>query len=149
MKIFVQIVIILIVILFGFLAYFPDIQESLVCKGKAKCFTGYMERIIDGDTYVINKKDVRVVLANTPENSESGYNEAISFIESICPVGSKVIVDQDDKQLYSYNRMMAAVHCNGKNLSEELLKNNLAVLEKEFCAKSEFGNEDWAKDYGC
>ena len=149
MKTFVQIVIILLVILFGVLAYFSDNPLNPSCKGRAKCFTGKMERIIDGDTYVISKQDMRVALANTPEKGEKGYSEAISFIEKICPVGSKVVVDQDDKQLYSYNRMMAVVYCNGRNLSEELLKNNLAVLEKDFCTKSEFGNETWAKNYGC
>jgi endonuclease YncB( thermonuclease family) len=149
MKTFVQITIILLVILFGVLAYFSDNQVNPSCRGRAKCFTGQMERIIDGDTYVINKQDVRVALANTPEKGEKGYNEAITFVEKICPVGSKVVVDQDDRQLHSYNRMIADVHCNGFDLSEELLKNNLAVLEKDFCSRSEFGNEIWSKNYGC
>jgi len=124
-------------------------QIESVCKGKAKCFTADMEEIIDGDTFLVGNEKIRLSLVDTPEKGEDGYQEAKDFILSTCPLGSEVLVDQDDIQLYSYDRIMAVAYCNGKNLNEELLKNNLGKIYTDFCSKSEFGIDKWAKDYGC
>lgn len=120
-----------------------------VCRGDEKCFTGVMEKIIDGDTFVVSKQDIRLALTNTPEKNESGYEESIQFVENICPMGSEVLVDQDDGQPYSYGRIVSVVYCDGKNLNEELLRNNLGKIYTDFCSKSEFGRDNWAKEYGC
>jgi len=119
------------------------------CRGDERCFKGTFEKIIDGDTFVINKQHIRLTLVNTPEANQSVYEDAKNFIISICPIGSEVIVDQDDGQPYSYGRIVAVVYCDGKILNEELLKNNLGKIYTDFCVKSEFGRDKWAKDYGC
>jgi len=145
----------LMLLLLFFIAIFVLLSQKelfnfgQVCRGDEKCFKGTMEEVIDGDTFVINKQHVRLTLVNTPEVSQSGYEEAKNFIISICPVGSEVIVDQDDGQPYSYGRIVSVIYCNGKNLNEELLKNNLGKIYTDFCSKSEFGIDKWTKDYGC
>jgi len=53
---------------------------------------------------------------SAPELSEPGGLEAKQFIEEICPVGSNLIIDEDDGQLQgSYGRVIAQVICNGMN----------------------------------
>ncbi|RDJ30991.1 MAG: thermonuclease family protein [Crenarchaeota archaeon] len=120
------------------------------CKGTAKCFAGTVDRIVDGDTITVDGKSIRFALVNTPERGESGYEEAKSYIATICPVGSTVIVDEDDGQTEgSYGRMIAEIHCNGYNLNEEIMESGLAVMYAGFCDSSEFAGESWAIKYGC
>ena len=41
---------------------------------------------------------IRLSMVNTPERGETGYNEAADLTESVCPVGVKALVDEDDGQ---------------------------------------------------
>jgi len=118
--------------------------------GKSACIVGIVTKIIDGDTLGVNRYAVRLSLVNTPEKNESGFKESTSFTAKLCPLGSTVTVDQDDKQPYDkYERIVAKVFCSDKNLNAELLYNNHAKILKQYCKKSEFAKEDWAKKYGC
>jgi hypothetical protein len=63
------------------------------CQGQADCFKGAVIEIIDGDTLDINNVRVRLALVNTPERGENGYTEAIDFVQSVCGVGTTVLVD--------------------------------------------------------
>ena len=89
-------------------------------------------------------------MVSTPELQGYGGVDSRNFIQTICPVGSKVIVDEDDGQvLGSYDRIVGTVTCNGMNLNEELLDANLGFLEVRFCSSSEFAAESWAIKHGC
>ena len=107
-------------------------------------------QIIDGDTIKVDGKSIRFALTSTPELNESGGIEARKFIQTICPVGSPVIVDEDAGQPEgSYGRMLAVVYCNGINLNAEVLDAKVGTLSREFCSISEFANDDWAQKHGC
>ena len=41
---------------------------------------------------------IRLSLVNTSERGDSGYNEAKQFTESMCPIGTNALVDEDDGQ---------------------------------------------------
>jgi endonuclease YncB( thermonuclease family) len=121
-----------------------------LCTGSARCFTGTVTRIVDGDTLDVNDVRIRLTLVNTPEVGKPLYREARQFTASLCPVGSTVLVDQDDGQLEgSYDRMIGKVYCGDKILNAELLDAGLAEIFQRFCSESEFSNEDWARGYGC
>ena len=93
---------------------------------------------------------MRFALASAPELSENGGVEAKDFIESLCTVGSTALVDEDDGQTGgSYGRTVAELYCNNQLVNSALLENGLGIIDKRFCGVSEFGNEDWAKKYGC
>lgn len=128
------------------------------CKGSAACFKATVYSVIDGDTINVvenpadEPKSIRFVLVNTPEKTERGYKQAKDFTEKNCPLLSEVIIDEDDGQRGgSYNRMVAKVYCGPGlvNIEEELLENNLAIIYTDFCKKSEFADENWARKYGC
>ena len=55
-------------------------------------------------------------------------------------------MDEDDGQNESYDRIVAVIYCNGKNLNAELLANGFATIDERFCNVSEFANENWT---GC
>jgi hypothetical protein len=121
-----------------------------LCVGNMMCIQGKVKSIVDGDTLYIDNYKVRLSLTNTPEKDQKGYAEATKFTRTICPIGSSVIVDQDDKQPFdSFKRLMGKVYCSDKNLNAELLYKNHASIMKKYCSKSEFRMDDWAKKYGC
>lgn len=91
---------------------------------------------------------IRLALVDTPENYEAGYGESNAFTASLCKVGSTATIDQDDLQPYDkYGRIIALVYCQNKKLNAELLANNLAVINTQFCPTSEFRNAEWAKEH--
>ncbi|MEM4378763.1 MAG: thermonuclease family protein [Candidatus Nitrosotenuis sp.] len=124
--------------------------KAVACSGTALCISGKVIKIVDGDTIYVKNYKIRLSLTNTPENGKAGFNEAKSFTAKICPVGSVVMVDQDDKQPYDkYQRVVGKVICSGKVLNSELLDNGHANILTKYCKKSEFASESWAKRYGC
>jgi len=120
------------------------------CSGNARCFTGQVTRVIDGDTIIVDGQSIRFALASTPELNEPFGVIAKHYVESICPRGSMVKVDEDDGQTQgSYGRIVGVVYCNGVNLNEAVLERGYGELSSGFCDESEFSGEDWARDYGC
>jgi len=125
-------------------------QNSLPCLGNGLCISARVEKIVDGDTIHVEGYKIRLSLSNTPEKNEFGFSEATKFTERLCPVGSIITIDQDDKQQYDkYGRLLGKVYCNDKNLNAELLYNGHANILTQYCASSEFSSESWAQKFGC
>jgi len=126
------------------------IDDTLDCMGIAKCFEGVVTEVIDGNTIKVNGESIRFSLASAPELKGFGGIDSKNFIETICPVGSTVTIDEDDGQvLGSYGRIIAVIYCNDVNLNSELLDANLGYLEDRFCDSSEFSTTTWAVKHGC
>lgn len=53
----------------------------------------------------------------------------------------------DNQRRGSFGREIGVVYCDGINLNEELMKNDLAIIDTEFCDISEFSSAIWAKPY--
>lgn len=106
--------------------------------------------IIDGDTVKVNGESVRFALASAPELDEPNGIEARQFIANLCPPGTFVSIDEDYGQPDgSFDRMLAVVYCEGKNLNAELLDAGLGKISTQFCDTSEFASEPWAQKHGC
>lgn len=126
------------------------IIKSQGCKGKALCIVDIVKKIVDGDTLYVKNYKIRLSLTDTPEKNETGFKQATDFTKNLCPVGSIITVDQDDKQKKDqYGRILGKIYCSGKILNAELLYAGHAHISKEFCKKSEFATESWATKYGC
>ena len=111
---------------------------------------GQITRVIDGDTLIIDQTTVRLSLVNSPERDERGYQEAKNFALTVCPIGINAEFIEDSLQPKDkYGRSVGLVYCNDMMLNELLLTNGHAEISTYFCDKSEFGNEDWARAYGC
>jgi len=127
-----------------------SIDQRTSC-GKFKCITDKVKRIIDGDTIELkNYLIIRLSLADAYEINKSGGPEATAFTTKLCPVGSYITVDQDDKQPFDiYKRILGKVYCGDKVLNSELLDSDHAKILTKYCKTSEFAKEDWAIKYGC
>ncbi|NJK77771.1 MAG: thermonuclease family protein [Nanoarchaeota archaeon] len=121
------------------------ISSSPQCLGSAQCISGKITKITDGDTIKVNDMSIRFTLASAPEINTLEGKVAKDFVASICPVGSSVLVDEDDGQADgSFGRILAVVYCGDINLNEQLLKSGNAKISTLFCSESEFSNEPWA-----
>ena len=124
--------------------------DSHRCIGEAKCVSELITEIIDGDTIYTTNYKIRLSLVDTPEKNEPGFSKATAFTAKMCPVGSYVIIDQDDLQLYDqYDRLLGNVFCNGKSLNSALLYNGHAEISTRYCSISEFSEYPWAQKFGC
>ena len=121
-----------------------------LCSGSAKCFSGTVTKIIDGDTIHVDDQSVRFALSSAPELKGFDGVDSKEFIQTICPVGSEVLVDEDDGQIpEGHSRIIGVVHCNDMILNQELLDSGLGYLDSRFCGSSEFGSDSWAQKHGC
>ena len=111
---------------------------------------GQITRVIDGDTLLIDQTKIRLSLVNSPELNEKGYQEAKNFASTVCPVGANAEFVEDSWQpVDKYGRSVGLVYCNDMMLNKLLLTNGHAEISTYYCDKSEFGNDDWARAYGC
>ena len=128
-----------------------EINPEDYCYGYADCFVGTVTKVIDGDTIEVDGQSIRFSLVNAPEIGSYGGSAAKNFIESVCPVGSTVLVDEDDGQTRgSYGRTIAVVYCNDLNyiLNAAVIESSHAVIDTPYCSNSEFSYDYWAL-YGC
>jgi micrococcal nuclease len=118
----------------------PTLSDEIELAGK-------VNHVVDGDTLDINDIRIRLSLVDTPERGDPGFKEATQFVVKLC-LGENAEVDMDDGQRRgSFGREIGVVYCDGKNLNEQLMDNNLGIIDTRFCEKSEFSNEKWAKPY--
>lgn len=137
------IIVVLAVLVAQFYIQSPDCKDD-----KGKCYQTTLLRVINGYTIVTQEeKSIRFSLVLAPELTEPGGMEAKEFIESICPVGSAIFIDEDDLQIKeSYDRMVAKVYCKGVILNQSLLVSNLGIIDTRYCNNSEFAQESWASE---
>jgi micrococcal nuclease len=116
-------------------------------------FSGTVSRVIDGDTLDVLTREgdtitIRLALIDAPERNEPGFNEAKNFITEQC-LNKNAEVDPDNSQGLTYGRTVAVVYCEGVNVNEAILDNNLADIYQSFCDVSEFAYTNWAQEHGC
>ena len=120
---------------------------QLQCSNdKGLCYESTLTRVIDGDTIKDSEdQSIRFSLVSAPELNEPGGKDSKAFLEALCPIGSKIFIDEDDGQMQgSYGRTIAQVHCNGMSMNAEMIYNNHATIDTRYCGASEFSFESWA-----
>ncbi len=130
----------------------PTIYDR--CKGLEACFPAKVNEIVAGDTIDVKTgrktTTIELALVNTPDKDKPLYKEAKQFTTTLCPVGSRVLIDEDSHVgVLRGDNMVAKVFCGDKVLNAELLYAKLAVIDHEYCFTSEFADESWAQENGC
>ena len=116
-------------------------------------FDGIVTKVTDGDTLDVMTGEgdtitIRLALIDAPERNEPGFNEAKSFLTEQC-LDKTARVDPDNNQGLTYGRTVGVVYCEGVNVNEAILDNNLADIYENFCDISEFADTNWAQEHGC
>ena len=121
--------------------------SPLECSDEeGQCYTTTISSVIDGDSInTIDGDSIQFALTVAPELNDEGGQESKEYLESICPVGSHITIDEDGGQLKGANgRTVAKVYCNGLNLNGEMVINGHATIDTRYCNNSEFAQESWA-----
>ena len=88
---------------------------------------GVVERIIDGDTIVVNNESVRLLGINSAEKGEPYYEEAKEFLEEV--ILDKGVELRFGKERYDrYDRLLAYVYVDRANINLELVEEGYANL---------------------
>ena len=125
-------------------------QNNIDCSGEASCLKGKITSIVNKNTIEIENSTIMLSLIDVAELDMNNELDAIEFIEFTCPIGSDVLVDEDDGQINkSYGVIVGKVFCQGIILNEKILEKHPHYLNSLQCFSSEFADEDWAKKYGC
>ena len=106
----------------------------------SRCFAGKITKVIDGDTIRVGDITIYLALVSTPKIDEEGGQDAKGVVERICPIGTPVLVDQDNvHQLDGVTfdaPVLAVVYCNGMNINEILLHRELGTFDNTYCYDS-------------
>ncbi|MCW8965987.1 MAG: thermonuclease family protein [Candidatus Pacearchaeota archaeon] len=112
----------LILILILFIINYP-LLDSLTIKFLDNTQTIKIQRVVDGDTVIINNQSTRLLGINTPERGELYYAEAKKFLENLTQNKTLTIKKQGTDR---YNRTLAYLFLDNKNINLELVKQGLA-----------------------
>ena len=129
----------------------PGLQERAGAEPAAGHGIRWAEvtRIVDGDTVHLDGESHRLVLVNTPERGEPGFDEAGAFVGDRC-MGKTVAYDLNDPQPADrYDRHLSLVYCDGPaqpSINELLIEAGHSGQYTRFCHESEFADQAWT---GC
>jgi micrococcal nuclease len=95
----------------------------------ASTYTAHVVRIIDGDTIHVRditgeKHRIRLAMIDAPESEQPFGTEATKKISELLRQGT---VRLKVKCIDKYNREVAFVYCEGKDVSAEMLKDGMAL----------------------
>ena len=95
----------------------------------ASTYTAYVVRIIDGDTIHVHditgeKHRIRLAMIDAPERKQPFGTEATKKLSELLRQGT---VRLKVKCIDKYNREVAFVYCEGKDVSAEMLKEGMAL----------------------
>jgi len=114
-----SIILILLVIAIFILNYsFLDSQLEKVFRNYEM---GVVQRVIDGDTAIINNHSVRLLGINSPERGEKGYEEAKQFLSSKI-LDKKVKLVFGKRKFDRYKRILAYIFLKDENINLESVK---------------------------
>ena len=87
--------------------------------------SGIVERVIDGDTIVVNGNSVRLLGINCPEKNENYYEESKKYLEERV-LGKKIELRFGRERYDKYDRVLAYAFLNEENINLDLIVNGFA-----------------------
>ncbi len=127
---------------------FTSSLKNQDCVVTEEYIKGPVTQIRDGDTLEVCEIPIRLSLVNTPEKGEIKA-AGTKLAHDLCNIGGIATVLIDKQQEMSYDRRIGVIYCKGINLNEQLLKKGLAEILTYYCERSDFGDSEWARKYGC
>jgi len=114
--------VLLIVFILGILVINYSYLDSLLIKSFDSSEYGKVQRIVDGDTIIVNDYSIRLLGINSPEKGEIGYGQAKDFLnETILNKEVKLVFGKNEFDLYK--RKLAYVFLGKRNINSESVKN--------------------------
>jgi micrococcal nuclease len=114
-------ILLLLVCVLVFLAMNYSSFDSFVIKNVGSKEFVQVERVIDGDTVVVNGVSVRMLGINTPERGEKYYAEAKNYTSGLV-MNKTIKIERKGKDLYDRDLAYLFDESGEKNINLELIK---------------------------
>ncbi|HPJ87063.1 MAG TPA: thermonuclease family protein, partial [Candidatus Pacearchaeota archaeon] len=115
--------VLLLVLILAFIVLNYNSFDSWVVKNLETLEPVEVERVIDGDTVVINGESVRMLGLNTPERGEKYYKEAKEYTSSLV-MNRTVLIERRGKD--KYNRELGYLFYGDENLNAKIVEKGYA-----------------------
>lgn len=99
--------------------------NAFVIKTFDETEMGFVNRVIDGDTIIVNNQSIRMLGINTPERGEKYYLEAKKSMEELVLNKTVYLKTQKEKKDL-YNRTLAYVFINKQDINLEQINRGYA-----------------------
>jgi endonuclease YncB( thermonuclease family) len=119
-----QKLLLLVLVLVLFAVNYPFLDKALK-NWLVNYEIGVVERVIDGDTLVVNGTSVRLLGINTPEKGDLYYSEAGAFLKNLT-FNKLVRLEIGKEDLDLYKRKLRYIFVNGENVNFKLVENGFA-----------------------
>lgn len=116
-------ILLLIVVIIIFIATNYESFNGLIVENLGEEETVLVERVIDGDTVVVEGKSIRMLGINTPEKGEKYYAEAKNYTASLV-MNKTINIERRGTDLY--NRTLAYLFYNEEILNSKLIEKGYA-----------------------
>ena len=107
----------------------------------------FVEKVIDGDTFVSGKYVVRLLGIDAPEKGQKCYAEAKNFLAKLIE-NKTVRVEYDARKKDKYGRLLAYVWINSSFVNKEMILKGFAVF-RNYGEKLKYESELSFKPTGC
>ena len=117
-------VLVLVFICILFILDYPFLDKFIINSLKESEY-GKVERIVDGDTIIVDNQSVRLLGINTPERGELLYQEAKEFLEE--KINNKTVrLEYNEDKYDKYGRKLAFVFLDNENINIKIVKQGFA-----------------------
>jgi endonuclease YncB( thermonuclease family) len=100
--------------------------------------TGFVSKVIDGDTVIINGESVRLLGMDTAERGEDCYKEAKVRLEELV-LNKEVELSSDVNDKDQYKRLLRWILIDGENVNLVMVEEGLAIAR--FYEDKKYKNE--------
>lgn len=100
---------------------------------RGETIEGTVERVFDGDTFLLENKSVRLFGLDAPDRGLKGYVEARKALQQLALRRDVSCVVRD----YSHDRCVAVCSANGVDLSAEMIRGGYAFAFRSFSQSSD------------
>jgi len=132
MKNKVILIVLLVIVVVNFVLIFnylkPSLSGSLVFDNfnRNPVETGFVSKVIDGDTVVIKGGSVRLLGMDTAEKGEDCFKEAKERLEELI-LDKEVILERDVNDKDQYKRLLRWIFIDDKNINLVMVEEGLAI----------------------
>lgn len=120
------IIMVLIVIASSVFIIFYGDKEITSLTIKEDFETGFVTKVIDGDTVVINGESYRLLGMDTDERGYDCYKEAKGRMEELV-LNKEVKLESDERDKDIYDRYLRYLIVDGENINLKMVEEGLAI----------------------
>ena len=97
-------------------------------SGNAVNDTVTVTRVVDGDTFKVGEKYIRLIGIDTPEKNEEYYNESTQILKNLIE-GKEVVIERDKKNKDWYGRFLRYVYIDDIFVNRYMMDHGYAELK--------------------